>query len=294
MSITNEFDYELTTSNELPIRYQCRHIFADGHRCASPSLRHEDFCYYHHTTRRPVPVADQRRRRANVARHTPFDLPLADPTDRSAIQLTLLDTLRRLAANNIDPRRASLLLYGLQIVSSNLPRPTAASGKRSASRNEDGMVEDITHDPTLGPLAPRADFNQADTRPSLAAYLIAELRKKPVPCAEDREDLTTRPSLDTNPQPATENKQTAPAIIPEIQATAVALSQTQKRRTVNLCAVSCKQQPLDLRLRSQFHKRSRLRSPIRQHRFGQAALREPRMFLQQRLQRSLRLLIDRT
>ncbi len=37
-----------------PKRYQCRHIFTDGHRCGSPCLRHEDFCYYHHTTRRPV------------------------------------------------------------------------------------------------------------------------------------------------------------------------------------------------------------------------------------------------
>ncbi|RSL15183.1 hypothetical protein EDE15_0661 [Edaphobacter aggregans] len=35
-----------------PKRYQCRHIFTDGHSCGSPCLRHEDFCYYHHTTRR--------------------------------------------------------------------------------------------------------------------------------------------------------------------------------------------------------------------------------------------------
>ena len=35
-------------------QYQCRHIFTDGRRCASPCLRREEFCYYHHTTRKPV------------------------------------------------------------------------------------------------------------------------------------------------------------------------------------------------------------------------------------------------
>ena len=35
--------------------FQCRHIFHDGHRCGSKCLRREDFCYYHHTTRRPAP-----------------------------------------------------------------------------------------------------------------------------------------------------------------------------------------------------------------------------------------------
>ena len=50
---------------QTPKRFQCRHIFTDGHRCGSPTLlvethdatlpdrTHEDFCYYHHTTRRP-------------------------------------------------------------------------------------------------------------------------------------------------------------------------------------------------------------------------------------------------
>jgi hypothetical protein len=35
-------------------QYQCRHIFTDGRRCSSPCLRQEEFCFYHHTTRKPV------------------------------------------------------------------------------------------------------------------------------------------------------------------------------------------------------------------------------------------------
>jgi hypothetical protein len=104
-------------------QYQCRHIFTDGHRCGSPCLRGEDLCYYHHTTRKPVADPQQRR-----GRRSAFDLPL--PEDRSAIQHSIGEVLRRIASNDIDPRRAGLLLHGLQIASLNLPkpRPTATPG----------------------------------------------------------------------------------------------------------------------------------------------------------------------
>src|SRR6266581_8732331 len=120
-------------------KYQCRHIFTDGHRCGSPCLRGEDLCYYHHTTRKPVAGSQQRRGRRSI-----FDLPLPDPNDRSGIQLAIGEVLRRIASNDIDPRRAGLLLYGLQIASLNLPKeqPTAKSAPET--------VEEITTDPELG------------------------------------------------------------------------------------------------------------------------------------------------
>ncbi|MCU1224935.1 MAG: hypothetical protein JWQ42_3028 [Edaphobacter sp.] len=117
----------IETSNETPKRYQCRHIFTDGHRCGSVCLRREEFCYYHHTTRRPAANPRQRR-----GRHSAFDLPLPDSNDRSAIQLAIGEVLQRIASNDIDPRRAGLLLYGLQIASLNLPK----SQERSHSRNQ--------------------------------------------------------------------------------------------------------------------------------------------------------------
>ena len=99
-----------------PKRYLCRHIFTDGHRCGSICLRGEHFCYYHHTTRRPAANPKQRR-----SRRTTFELPL--PEERSAIQASIGLVLQRIAANDIDPRRASMLLYGLSIAASNLPKP---------------------------------------------------------------------------------------------------------------------------------------------------------------------------
>jgi hypothetical protein len=114
--------------NEVPKQYQCRHIFTDGHRCASPCLRDEEFCYYHHTTRKPFANPTQRR-----SRRSTFHLPLPDLNDRSGIQLAIGQVLQRIASNDIDPRRAGLLLYGLQIASLNLPKPQSPSTLPSAS-----------------------------------------------------------------------------------------------------------------------------------------------------------------
>ncbi len=146
-------------------RYQCRHIFTDGHRCGSPCLRHEEFCYYHHTTRRPVEnPGDRRRRQAH------FDIPL--PEDRSAIQCSIGEVLLRIARNEIDPKRAGLLLYGLQIASLNLPpvpkKPTP----------DTYPVEEIVIDPTLGTLAPRIEVGKAqvpEERLSVVARLLRQV-----------------------------------------------------------------------------------------------------------------------
>ncbi len=75
---------------ETPKRYQCRHIFTDGHRCGSPCLRSEHLCYYHHTTRKPAPHP-----RTRQARRSTFEIPL--PEDRSAIQHAIGKVLQRIA-----------------------------------------------------------------------------------------------------------------------------------------------------------------------------------------------------
>jgi hypothetical protein len=48
---------------------------------------------------------------------TPLELPPIE--DSASIQLALIDVLQALAANQLDPKRAGLLLYGLQVASSN-------------------------------------------------------------------------------------------------------------------------------------------------------------------------------
>jgi hypothetical protein len=147
-------------------QYQCRHIFTDGRRCASPCLRQEEFCYYHHTTRKPVANPKQRRSRSST-----FHLPL--PEDRSAIQASIGEVLQRIAANDIDPRRAGLLLYGLQIASLNLPKTQPT--QRHARPEPVETVEEITIDPTLGVLAPRTEVSEITKPKSVVAQLLERM-----------------------------------------------------------------------------------------------------------------------
>ncbi len=128
-------------------RFQCRHIFTDGHRCGSPCLRGEDFCYYHHATRRPKLVGPAHDPYLNPPNETAFILPLLE--DHSSIQQAIGTVMHQLAINALDPRRAGLLLYALQIASGNL-----ASAPRYRT---DDFVEDVTLDPAQGTLAPVAE-----------------------------------------------------------------------------------------------------------------------------------------
>jgi hypothetical protein len=174
-------------------RYQCRHIFTDGRRCGSPCLRHEDFCYHHHTTRKPIANLTQRRETHNRA--AAFDLP--EPEDRSAIQLSIGEVLRRVASNNIDPRRAGLLLYGLQIASLNLPKQ-----KEAEASNRGQFVEEIVSDPTLGNIAPVADFTNPKGEKTLEDILNEQWNREQVLDTLQAVATPTEPSRNPNEQNA--------------------------------------------------------------------------------------------
>jgi fused signal recognition particle receptor len=165
------------TRSEITIkRFQCRHIHTDGRRCASPSLRGEDFCYFHHTTRRNsrVPHSSAALSRMSGVEQT-FTLPL--PEDRSAIQLSIGEVLQRIASNSIDPRRAGLLLYGLQIASLNL-------GKHVTSNTP--PIEEFTHDADFGPLAPPTEVVENKGRESTAARILREWHDKKARNTEEK------------------------------------------------------------------------------------------------------------
>ena len=156
-------------SETKPKRYQCRHIFTDGHRCGSICLRGEEFCYYHHTTRKPAET--QRPPQPPVHLR-----PTHRPNDRTGLQSTIVEVLRRIAANDIDPRRAGLLLYGLQIASLNLPKPQTAQRGRKIEQPE--TVEEITTHPELGILAPKTDIDEIPINPKSAIGLLMEQMMK--------------------------------------------------------------------------------------------------------------------
>lgn len=90
----------------------CHHRFPDDHRCGSPSLRGEAFCYYHHPDRRPAANPYARRARRGFL--------LTPPTDQPSLQNAIAEIIVRFAANKLDVDRAKLILYSLQIAAQTL------------------------------------------------------------------------------------------------------------------------------------------------------------------------------
>jgi hypothetical protein len=100
----------------------CTHIFEGGHRCASPALQREAFCYYHHPTRKPIQNPIRRR-----SRRQSFNLPL--PSGQSDLQHAVYEVIRRLAANQISNRHAGLILNALDNISRNSPQHIPSSSQ---------------------------------------------------------------------------------------------------------------------------------------------------------------------
>jgi hypothetical protein len=133
-------------------RYLCRHIFTEGHRCGSPALRGQSLCYYHGRTRREAGTSGNS--------HC-FSMPRID--DRATIQLALYEVLSRVAGGDIEYKRGSVLLYGLQIASANLPRHAQTKAEQPP------QVEEVTTDYHLGDLAPIAEIPDPAEAPGVGA-----------------------------------------------------------------------------------------------------------------------------
>ena len=105
---------------------QCHHYQAPtGHRCGSPALKGEYYCYFHH-----IKHAKRAQQRVLIDPEvTCMELPPIE--DRATIFVALAAVVHRLAANTIDTRRAGQMIYALQTALQALqalpaPEPAAA------------------------------------------------------------------------------------------------------------------------------------------------------------------------
>ena len=95
---------------------RCRHIKVSGTQCGSPALRNKIFCFYHHKDR-PVPVECY----SDIEYATgEINLPFFE--DAHSIQAVIRQVVQMVLQKRIERKTASLLLYALQIASSNLKR----------------------------------------------------------------------------------------------------------------------------------------------------------------------------
>lgn len=139
----------------------CRQIRSNGARCGSPALRGKAFCYWHfnslrrHTAAKPVPteaaiLTPRDNTREPQLVHQPIAAPLTldlpPLEDREAIQLAVSMLCAALARNEIEPRRAALLRYGLQVASSNVrgldlePSPSCAVREVVSGENGEDLA----------------------------------------------------------------------------------------------------------------------------------------------------------
>jgi hypothetical protein len=154
---------------------ECRHVLASGGTCNSPALAKSAWCYFHtrlhyrqgerqaarHTLRRqdgrfaalPAPDGSSIQTidygsypvtEAVAWEKSPLELPPLE--DAVSIQLALIDVLQALAANQLDTKRAGLLLYGLQVASANVQK---------MHRPISDVVRSVTYTEEGTPLAPQ-------------------------------------------------------------------------------------------------------------------------------------------
>jgi hypothetical protein len=139
----------------------CRHIKTNGKRCQSPSLGLSAFCYFHSRLHRrhkhllehsstlsqfqPNPATSASgavQNPSDCAASNPIELDLPPAEDAESIQVSISLLIAALARNRIDPKRAAVLLYGLQLASTNvksiITEPYANSVIRSVTRTKSG------------------------------------------------------------------------------------------------------------------------------------------------------------
>src|SRR5438874_1792238 len=120
----------------------CRHIKTNGTRCQSPSLTDGLWCYFHHrlhqrhNTFHPTPAT---RGYLIPGQH----IELSTLEDRESVQVALSVVINALATGQLDTKRATALLYGLQLASNNAgnlrTEPNPVNAVRTIEPSPEGL-----------------------------------------------------------------------------------------------------------------------------------------------------------
>jgi len=95
---------------------RCRHIKVNGTQCGSPALRNKNFCFYHQQDR-PLTVECY-----SEGPYAAGEIALPVFEDAHSIQTVIRQVVQMVLQKRLERKTASLLLYALQIASSNLKR----------------------------------------------------------------------------------------------------------------------------------------------------------------------------
>ena len=120
----------------------CRHVRTNGLQCKGAALSGGLWCYFHHRL----------HQRHNAFRPTPATrgylipgqhIELTTLEDRESVQVALSVVINALATGQLDTKRATALLYGLQLASHNArglyTEPSAAHTVRATEPSPEGL-----------------------------------------------------------------------------------------------------------------------------------------------------------
>ncbi|NYF79679.1 hypothetical protein [Granulicella arctica] len=118
----------------------CRHIKANGIQCRAVALTENPFCYAHdrmhrfHKSYRLHPMAKSYLNYTN-------SIQLNALEDRESVQLAISQVVNALATNQLESKRAAVLLYGLQLAARNITllKPAETNTVRSVQTTSDGL-----------------------------------------------------------------------------------------------------------------------------------------------------------
>jgi len=122
----------------------CRHIKTNGEFCGSPALRGRPYCYFHLTYIGRRLRAERQARAQTSPEDAVLALHLPPFEDADSIQLSLMQVVDAILHNHIDRKRAGLVLYALQIASSNLGQGAdfTAASKTAVAAGYDDFEDD--------------------------------------------------------------------------------------------------------------------------------------------------------
>ena len=149
----------------------CRHLKTNGTQCQSPALEYSNYCFFHDRLH-------ERHQSYRFSKTTEkglipeYDIKLHALEDAESIQLAISVVVNALAVGTLRAQRASVILYGLQLASSNLrnlaPRPKPEEVVRSISTTLDGL--NLADQPAYALITPDRETAErllrAGTRPA--------------------------------------------------------------------------------------------------------------------------------
>ncbi len=96
---------------------RCNHIKVSGTQCGSPALRNKKFCFYHQHNRRVLVDCYY-----NPEEYATGEIKLPIFEDAHSIQNVIHQVVQMVLQKRLERQTAGLILYALQIASSNLKR----------------------------------------------------------------------------------------------------------------------------------------------------------------------------